>query len=110
MPMQKIGKMKLKNAGGFVAKIQFTYLDDNGEKKTTTKKSDDITLGFDKTVNPGDYEVPDGSMIYLFVFVVMGKDNEAKRSFIYEKGNTTCANYVITGTTGDNDLGLIDVS
>ena len=45
MPLQKIGKMTLKNSGGFVARIQFSYLDDNGEKKLTGQ-SGDITLGF----------------------------------------------------------------
>ena len=35
MDIQKIGKMSLKNGGGFVARIQFSYLDDDGVKKLT---------------------------------------------------------------------------
>ena len=48
MAMQRIGKMSLKNSGGFVARVQFSYLDDNGEKQLTGQ-SGDITLGFTKT-------------------------------------------------------------
>jgi hypothetical protein len=109
MPMQKIGKMSLKNSGGFVARIQFSYVDDEGNKQLT-KQSDDITLGFTKTVDPGDLGVPDSSMAYMHVFVVWGTDNEAKRAFLYEKGNPTTAHYNISGTTLNNDLGLTDIS
>lgn len=109
MPLQKIGKMSLKNSGGFVARIQFSYLDDDGEKQLTGQ-GNDITLGFTKTVDPGDLGVPDGSTVYMHVFVVWGTDNEARRAFVYEKGNVSCANYNISGTTLNNDLGLIDIS
>jgi hypothetical protein len=109
MAIQKIGKMSLKNSGGFVARIQFSYLDDNGEKKLTGQTGD-VTLGLTKTADPGDLDVPDGSMVYMHVFVVWGTDNEARRAFLYEKGNVTTANYNISGTTLSNDLGLIDVS
>lgn len=109
MPLQKIGKMSLKNSGGFVARVQFSYLDDNGEKKLTGQ-SGDITLGFTKTYDPGEMGVPEGSMVYMHVFVVWGTDNEAKRAFLYEKGNVNVANYNISGTTLNNDLGLSDIS
>ena len=109
MPMQKIGKMSLKNSGGFVTRIQFSYMDDNGEKKLTGQAGD-VPLGQKMTTDPGDLGVPDGSMIYMHAFVVWGTDNEARRAFVYEKGNTTVANYNISGTTLSNDLGLVDVS
>ncbi len=109
MPMQKIGKMSLKNSGGFVARVQFSYLDDNGEKKLTGQ-SEDIALGATKTFDPGDMGVPDGSVVYMHVFVVWGTDNEASRAFMYERGNVTVAKYNISGTTLANDLSLIDAS
>ena len=109
MPIQKIGKMSLKNSGGFVARTQFSYLDDNGEK-ILTGQSGDITLGFSKTEDPGAMGVPNGSMVYMHVFVVWGTDNEARRAFVYEKGNTSTANYNISGTTLNNDLGLTDIT
>jgi hypothetical protein len=109
MPLQKIGKMSLKCSGGFVARIQFSYMDDDGEKKLTGQ-SGDVPLAQTKTVDPGDLGVPNGSMVYMHVFVVWGTDNEARRAFTYEKGNVSVANYVITGTTLNNDLGLVDVS
>jgi len=109
MPLQKIGKMSLKNSGGFVARMQFSYLDNDGNKQLTGQ-TEDITLGFTKTVDPGDLGVPDGSMVYMHVFVVWGTDNEAKRAFTYEKGNVITAHYNISGTTLNNDLGLTDIS
>lgn len=110
MALTKIGKMSLKNSGGFVTRIMFTYLDDDGEKKVTSDGSGDILLGQTKTVDPGDVGVPDDAVTALYAFVVWGTDNEAKRSFIYEKGNPATANYNISGTTLGNDLGLIDVT
>jgi len=109
MPMQKIGKMSLKNSGGFVARIQISFLDDNGMKQLTGQ-TDDVTLGFTKTVDPGDLGVPDGSMVYMHVFVVWGTDNESKQAFIYEKGNVSTANFNISGTTLSNDLGMTGIS
>jgi len=109
MPLQKIGKMSLKNSGGFVARIQFSYLDDNGEKKLTGQTGD-VLLGQSMTVDPGDLKVPDGSMVYMHAFVVWGTDNEARRAFLYQKGNTMSANYNISGTTLNNDMGLTDIN
>jgi len=108
MPLQKIGKMSLKNSGGFVARVQFSYLNDDGEKQLSSQ-SGDVTLGFTKTVDPAELSVPNGSTVYMHVFVVWGTDNEARRAFIYEKGNPTTAHYNISGTTLSNDLGLIDI-
>ncbi|PCJ91615.1 MAG: hypothetical protein COA50_16400 [Flavobacteriaceae bacterium] len=110
MPMQKIGKMSLKNSGGFVTRVYFTYLDDDGNKIMTTKNNGDLLLGQTQTIDPATLGVPDGSMVYLYAFVVWGTDNEAKRAFIYEKGNANIANWVITGTTLNNDLGLTNIS
>lgn len=109
MPMQKIGQMSLKNDGGFVARIQFSYIDDDGNKQLT-KQSDDITLGMTKTMDPGELGVPDGSLCYMHVFVVWGTDNEARNVLYYSKGNSTVANYFISGTTLANDLGMIGIS
>lgn len=111
MAMQKIGKMLLKNTGGFVARIAFTYVDVNGNATTQADpKGQDILLGASSTVDPGDRGVPDGSLIYLHVYVLHGQANQASRAFLYEKGNTAVANYVISGTTVDNDLGLMGIS
>lgn len=109
MAMQKIGKMSLKNTGGFVACIQFSYLDDNGQKQLSSQ-SGDITLGFSKTEDPGSYGVPDGSVVWMHVFVVWGTDNESRQGFIYDSGSSATAQFNISGTTLNNDLGLVGVS
>ena len=109
MPIQKIGKMSLKCSGGFVAKLKFAFLDDNGQKQLTDDTGD-IPLGQTRTADPGDLGVPDGSLTYMFAFVVWGTDNESKQAFIYEKGSPLTAHYNISGTTLGNDLGLTSIN
>jgi hypothetical protein len=106
MAMKQIGKFKLHNGGGFVARGEVAYLDDNGEKHLSGNAGD-ITLGRDGIIDPGALGVPDGSIVSLYVFVVWGTDNEARQSFLYQKGNPATASYTITGTTLSNTLGLI---
>jgi hypothetical protein len=108
MALPTIGKFTLHNGGGFVCKPQFKYMDDAGNT-VITDKGGDITLGFTHEADPKDFSVPDGSIITLIAFVVWGKDNEAKQSFIYNKNSPDIADYTITGTTLDNTLGLIGI-
>jgi hypothetical protein len=108
MAIQKIGKLSLHNGGGFVARGQVAYIDDNGEKHLSGSTGD-ILLGQTNDIDPGALGVPNGSIISLYVFVVWGTDNEARQSFIFEQGSKVKANYTITGTTLSNTLGLINV-
>ena len=105
MGLETVGNVSLHNGGGFVAKIQFKY-SNNGEWEDSSK-SGDITLGATKKVNPGDCGVPNGTHIKLKVFVEAGKDNLANRELIYDNTSDETAEYVITGTTLNNKLGLI---
>jgi hypothetical protein len=109
MPLTKIGKMSLKNQGWFTARIAFSYLDDKDQKKLS-RESGDILGGSTQAADPGDLGVPNGSVVSMYVFVVAGKDNEAKESFLYEKGNPTTANYRISGDIVNNMLTLIEVA
>jgi hypothetical protein len=107
--MQKIGKMSLRNGGGFVARIQFNYLDENGERKLTGQTGE-VATGFTMTVDPGELGVPEGATINLFVFAIMSFNCEAQEAFVFEKGNSSTANYFITGSALGNDLKLVDVT
>ena len=109
MPLQKIGKMCLKNSGGNVVRIQFSYLDDDGEKKLT-RQGRDITLGYSPTEDPGDFGVPNGSTVYMHVFVIWGIEREAEQAFVYEKGNTSVARYTFTSTAISSTLTLEEVA
>jgi hypothetical protein len=106
MAMKQIGKFSLHNGGGFVARGEVAYLDDNGEKHLSGNAGD-ILLGQTNDVDPGKLSVPDGAIVSLYVFVVWGTDNEARQSFIYKSGSPVTAKYTITGTTLSNTLGLI---
>ncbi|WP_167405351.1 MULTISPECIES: hypothetical protein [Photorhabdus] len=52
MALQEVGKMSLKNSGGFIARIQFSYMDGNGEKHLSNK-GNDINLGATKLLTQG---------------------------------------------------------
>jgi hypothetical protein len=109
MPIQTIGKMSLKNQGGFVVRLAFSYFDENGYQKISNHTGD-IDLGQTKTANPGDLGVPDGTTIWMYAFVVWGQNNGASQAFIYESGNAETADYVISGTTLNNSLALIGIN
>ena len=101
---QTIGKIKLKNNGGFVARMQFEYFNFPSGQWIHVDGTGDITVCFAQEVDPGKFGVPNGSLVKLHVSVVWGRDNEAKEMFMYEKGSDYMADYAISGTTLDNTL------
>jgi hypothetical protein len=109
MSLQKIGKMRLRSLNVAVARIQFSYLDNDGETKVS-RQGKDITLGFSATEDPGDLGVPDGSTVHLNVWAPFDVDHEAKEAFEYEKGNSTIASYDVSGTALSKDIRLVDVA
>ena len=106
IPVSKadISFISLKNEGGFVARLEFQYFDKCKYDWVRTKGTGDITLGNSKTASPGDYGVPEGSLVRLFASVVLGSDNTSNEAFTYKKSNGSTANYTISGTTLNNKL------
>lgn len=106
--MQAIGNFSLFNQGGFDTKLQFVYWDGNGNKihKDGTGA---FPLGQKKSASPGEYGVPNGTLVALYAFVVWGDDNEANQIFTYDSSSPLTANYTISGTTLDNSLVLNSV-
>jgi len=102
--MDTIGKIKLKNEGGFVAKLQCRYSTDGGNSWQHADGTGGITSPFEGTLDPSDHGVPDGSRISAYVFVVWGNDVQGREIFAYEKGNSRTAKYTIKGTTLDSSL------
>jgi len=107
--MEQIGKVSLHNGGGFVCKIEFEYIKDDGTR-VTSKTGGDLLLGQTQTVDPASLGVPSGVTIWLKANVVAGKDNTATQGFAYVSENPSVANYTITGTIWDNTMGLINVT
>ena len=102
--MADIGFISLKNTGGFVASIQFEYLNNSTNKWVRTDNTGNITMGNSKTSSPGDYGVPDGCQVRLYANVIMGTDKVSDQSFTYKKGNGNTAKYTISGVTQSNIL------
>jgi hypothetical protein len=87
----------------------FTYLDDKGEK-VASQSGGDVPLGQTKEFDPGDLGVPDGAMVWSYVFVPFGLNTEAKEGFVYKKGAPTTAAYKVTGHKFATILDLISSS
>lgn len=104
-----VGKFTIHNGGGFVCRGKAKY-EDGDNDVTTDQETGDILLGQTQEYDPGDLGVPDGARMTIYVDVVAGSDNAGRHHFTYQKGNPHKGDYVITGTTLDNFLGLIGIS
>jgi len=104
----RIGGFKLHNGGGFACAGKVTH-QNPGPRVTTAAETGNILLGQEFEVNPGSLGVPNGSTVWLHVDVKGGSDAEAAQDFLYDAASPRRARYVISGTTWDNQLGLISV-
>jgi hypothetical protein len=100
--METIGKIRLHQSAWVVAKLQCVYK--NGETWEHVDGSGGIPIRQSTTIDPGDHDVPTGSEISPYVFVVWGNDKHANEIYQYEKGNSRVADYTLTGTTLDSSL------
>jgi hypothetical protein len=109
MALQKVGKFKLNQQGGYVCRTEFVYMNDNGQNVQSSQTGDEL-LGQSYTTDPGSLGVPDGSVLWMKIWVMWGTDNQASQAFIYESGNSSVAEYTCSGTTLGNNLALNGVS
>ncbi|MCI8410134.1 MAG: hypothetical protein HFJ09_12840 [Lachnospiraceae bacterium] len=102
----EIGAFRLKNQGGFVVKMDFLFGKDSTNLHRINGSGKNITLGCSETKDPGEYGVHDGDVCTIHADVVAGKDKAGKSYFIYREGNSNTAEFTISGTTLDNELGF----
>lgn len=107
----EIGKLSLKNGGGFVAKLHVIVREPApGEvygAEKIYKDETDIPLGQEHTVDLSAMNIPPESIVKLKAFVVWGTDNVAHQAFKFKPGGKR-VRYSITGTTLSNELGLVE--
>ena len=112
--MENIRYIKLKNKGGFVAKITVQYkgkhTDEHGnvsyDAEWKSWHSDgyrDICAAAERTVDLTDSDIPDGSQVRLKAVIVAGRDHTASEQSIYNKESSKMAFYKVSGTTYIND-------
>jgi len=94
----EVGKLSLKVTGAFVAWLHIDSLDSKGAEKRVKVKND-ILVGETRTADPGDYNIPDGSIVRVFSEVAGGYNKQGYEYFIYRKGNSKTASYTHSGTT-----------
>lgn len=106
MSLQTIGYFRLLNEGGFIAKMRFNYVDDDGQSKATLQTAD-IFPGQTMSARLVDFRVPDGALVYLQVDVVWDGHSRAEEPFAHDRISDGIASYAIAGTTASNTLSLI---
>jgi hypothetical protein len=84
MSLQTIGSFRLLNEGGFIAKMSFNYIDDDGRNKATLQTGD-IFPGQTMAARLTDFGVPDGALVYLQVDVVWDGQNKADEAFAHDR-------------------------
>lgn len=105
---ESVGRVILKNRGGFVVELDFEYYDTLTQKDTYVEGSGkNIVLGESEGADPGEYKVPDGAKFRVCADVKLGKSNNSTIYHYYKKGSERIAEYVISGTTLDNELGFV---
>ncbi|SHH84286.1 hypothetical protein [Flavobacterium defluvii] len=109
MAIQTVGKFKLNQQGGYVCRTEFVYLDQNGQLQSSSQTGNEL-LGQSYTTDPGSLGVPDGSTLWMKIWVMAGHDNQAQQAFTYQAGNSSIADYTCSGTTLSNHLALDGVS
>jgi hypothetical protein len=109
MAIQEIGKFKLQQRSAYVSRMQVKYLDGDGNVVYSAQTSDEVT-GQDYFMDPADLGVPDGSMVWLFLWVMAGYDQTAPKAFIYKHGSNITASYSCTGVTVAPHLNLDGIS
>jgi len=94
-----IGKLSLKNTGGFTAKLHLSYLDNDGKEQRTGAIGNDILINQTRFADPGENGIPDGFVVRVYSEVVAGTSRQGSEYFRYKKGNTKTASYTHSGTT-----------
>src|SRR4051794_27474768 len=90
MALTRVGQFALAQRGGYVARTQFKYMDDNGRWLVSAQTSNELAPQ-DYTIDPGDLNVPDGATLSYHLWVMAGYDVEGTKSFVYVKGNKNTA-------------------
>ena len=94
----EVDGFKLKNNGGYVAKMQIHGIHSNG-KSFSCGIGGDICVKQSQSVDLSSRsEFVDGDIVYLKAIVVWGSDRVAPERFIYRKGCGKRAEYTIGGT------------
>ncbi len=104
--MENIRTFKLRNKGGFVARLFIEYRASDKDSWNTWKPDgySDICAAAERSVDIADTGIASGSHVRLHAFVLSGSDRTASEEFIYSKDVGTTAAYNITGTTLINKL------
>lgn len=113
--MDDIRYIKLKNKGGFVARIEVQYKEkhDDGHgnisydanwKSWHSDGYRDVCAAAERTVDLTDSGIPNDSQVRLKVIVKLGSDCTSQDQYIYNKTSSKTAVYEVSGTTLINSL------
>ena len=107
MGLRKAKSFTLTNQGGFVCDIHCIYFNNEGRQQGDVANHDNFPLGQTRTMDL-KAKIPAleaGQMVQMKAWVEAGKDNTFPQMFEYDP-NGDALEFVISGTTLDNHLGL----
>lgn len=101
--MDCIRAFTLLNLSSFYVRLSFVYLDSYGNMYQGSS-SENIAIGRSATLNPGDYGVPEGATVSLYVTGSFSTDEVAPQQFVYRRSCQNVASYTIRGRAYDSEL------
>lgn len=109
MAFKQVGKFQLNQQGGYVCRTEFVYINPKGELESSAHTGNEL-LGQSYITDPIVLGVPDGSVLWMKIWVMAGRDNQASQGFEYKSGSSAVAEYTCSGTTLNNHLALDGVA
>lgn len=91
-----VGKVNVRNVGGYVACVSFFYI--NSSNQTVQTGDDCFPTAQSREYDPGTFGVPAGATYWPHMQAVAGGSNTATERFVYQSNNTV-ARYEAGGTT-----------
>jgi len=101
----EVGELSLRVPVGssFATRFFIRYLNISGVW-IDVRVPNNIEVGQTRTADPGDYGIPDESMVRVYSDIVWGNTKLSEEHFRYKKGSSRIASYNHTGTTFINTL------
>ena len=103
--MQQIRGFVLKNQGGFVCAGKISYIDDGGGDGMTDDYGKE-PLGQSETMDAAAKNVPDGSIMRLYIWIEAGDDRTGAPYFLCDYSSPDFAHYTVSGTTLNSTVKL----
>lgn len=92
-----VNQLKLYNQSGTVCSLKCYYKKEKNDVPTKVGSTGNITVGFSKTLDLDELNIPNLAWVNAYANVVAGSDNQGNIWFQYNKGCKMQAEYTLSG-------------